>query len=360
MTKATLTKKKKDELVKMAKDLGVKNASKMKKSELIEAILKAQEGEGEKKAKETKTEEIVSKTKEQAVPASVVSSAPTPPPPPEEGVMRLAKESVEIPEEYGDTKIVLLIQDPYWLHAYWEIGDDTRGKLGLMPRGGHGKKMVMRVYDITGVDNFDGTNYVSFRDIEVNDFTRNWYFEGAPDRAFVVDLGVVEPPDRFILIARSNIVRTPRDTVSDRTDEEWMIVGEDFERIFKASGGEILKQVMGSGMLVRMVGAPSEISSGGVASSFAVIPVPPKEKEFWLEVHTELIVYGATEPDAKVTIMGEEVKLDEEGKFATRFYLPEGKYVIPVVATSADGEDRITIIPVVVRSTDKQEHEKIK
>ena len=37
--------------------------------------------------------------------------------------------------------------------------------------------------------------------------------------------------------------------------------------------------------------------------------VPAAEKAFWLQVHTELILYGATEPDATVTVQGQPVKL---------------------------------------------------
>jgi hypothetical protein len=50
-----------------------------------------------------------------------------------------------------------------------------------------------------------------------------------------------------------------------------------------------------------------------------------------------LIVYGATEPDAAVTIGGRQVRLRRDGSFSLRFALPDGQYELPVAAHSADG-----------------------
>jgi len=52
-----------------------------------------------------------------------------------------------------------------------------------------------------------------------------------------------------------------------------------------------------------------------------------------------MIIYGATEPAAKVTLGGHEIKLRSDGSFSYRFALPDGKYDLPAVAVSADGAD---------------------
>lgn len=62
-------------------------------------------------------------------------------------------------------------------------------------------------------------------------------------------------------------------------------------------------------------------------------------KGFWFNVNAELIIYGATERDATVTIGGREIKLRHDGSFSYRFALPDGNYDLPVVAVSADGTD---------------------
>jgi hypothetical protein len=76
-----------------------------------------------------------------------------------------------------------------------------------------------------------------------------------------------------------------------------------------------------------------------------------REKKFWLAVNTELIVYGATEPDARVLVQGKEISLRPDGTFSLRFALPDGKQTIPVEATSGDGDEKRTITPVVNRET---------
>ena len=84
--------------------------------------------------------------------------------------------------------------------------------------------------------------------------------------------------------------------------------------------------------------SPSGISSvtspfGGGSASL------DKSKGFWFNVNAELIIYGATEPNAKVTLGGHEIKLRADGTFSFRFALPDGNYDLPAVAVSADGTD---------------------
>ncbi len=86
------------------------------------------------------------------------------------------------------------------------------------------------------------------------------------------------------------------------------------------------------------------ISSPGIASSptspFGVASASAEaSKGFWFNVNAELIIYGATEPGAKVTLGGHEIKLRSDGTFSYRFALPDGKYDLPAVAVSASGDD---------------------
>ncbi|MEI8291669.1 MAG: DUF4912 domain-containing protein [Verrucomicrobiota bacterium] len=84
------------------------------------------------------------------------------------------------------------------------------------------------------------------------------------------------------------------------------------------------------------------VSSPGISSS----PTSPfggggaeKSKGFWFNVNAELVIYGATEPGAKVTLAGHEIKLRDDGTFSYRFALPDGQYDLPAVAVSASGDD---------------------
>ena len=60
-------------------------------------------------------------------------------------------------------------------------------------------------------------------------------------------------------------------------------------------------------------------------------------KGFWLQVSAELVVYGATEPDAQVELGGRPILLRPDGTFSVRVALPDGEYELPIEAVSADG-----------------------
>jgi hypothetical protein len=89
----------------------------------------------------------------------------------------------------------------------------------------------------------------------------------------------------------------------------------------------------------------SPTTAWGVSSFGLASPTSPfgggaeKSKGFWFNVNAELIIYGATEPGAKVTLGGHEIKLRSDGTFSYRFALPDGKYDLPAVAVSPSGDD---------------------
>lgn len=66
----------------------------------------------------------------------------------------------------------------------------------------------------------------------------------------------------------------------------------------------------------------------------------PKGRAFWFNINAELIIYGATEPDATVTIGDRKIRLRPDGTFSYRFALPDGSYELPVAATSTDNDVR--------------------
>jgi len=127
----------------------------------------------------------------------------------------------------------------------------------------------------------------------------------------------------------------------DQSRRVWMGSLEITELIRRRLTQEVMHDISSP---MRAFGAP-EISGLGSAVSpvsspaipFGVVPAP--EKSFWFNVNAELIVYGATEPGAKVTLGGHEIKLRADGTFSYRFALPDGTYDLPAVAVSADGTD---------------------
>jgi len=178
---------------------------------------------------------------------------------------------------------------------------------------------------------------------------------GVPNRTYCVEIGLVSPSGRFVALARSNRATTPRDAPSEVTDVEWMVPDWEFERIYALSGG--LEAGKGSAELLELMHKALGMEAGsGAPASFGVSSLVGERRErgFWFRLGTELVVYGATQPDARVTLQGRRVKLRPDGTFSARFELPDGKQVIPAVAESADGSERIEIIPTVTKKTTRK------
>jgi uncharacterized protein len=57
----------------------------------------------------------------------------------------------------------------------------------------------------------------------------------------------------------------------------------------------------------------------------------------------ELIVYGATEPDATVYVDGEPIKLNADGTFRFQMSFQDGQLRFPIFAVAADGEQNRAI-----------------
>jgi len=255
----------------------------------------------------------------------------------------------DLPYSYDVDKIVLQVRDPWWLHAYWEVRHATLQKLRHELKSDFSKaKRLLRVYDVSHII-FDGSNAHRFFDIHINEYATNWYIDTAgPGRSWCVDLGLLLPDGRFIMILRSNVVHTPLEGPSWITDEEWMIPEDMFTRLYGLGvgfGSSPLKvKKLWEQRLKR------DITSGPISSLSSPVR-KAQEKKFWLVVNTELIVYGATEPDAKVTVQGKQINLRPDGTFSLRFALPDGKQVIPVKAVSGDKKEERAITPIVTKET---------
>jgi hypothetical protein len=68
-----------------------------------------------------------------------------------------------------------------------------------------------------------------------------------------------------------------------------------------------------------------------------------------------LIVYGSTEPNARVTFQGEPVTLRPDGTFSLRFRLADGRHILPALAVSATGMEERTVVLAVERNTKSME-----
>lgn len=77
------------------------------------------------------------------------------------------------------------------------------------------------------------------------------------------------------------------------------------------------------------------------------------QREFFMHVNAEVIFYGGTHPQAKVTIDGKPVTLAPDGSFRYHFVFPDGNYEIPIIATSPDGKETRSATLKFERSTSR-------
>ena len=270
----------------------------------------------------------------------------------------------ELPAQYGDTKLVLMVRDPEWLFMYWEISRAHREMLGLSPEGAL-ERIAVRLHDVTAIEEFNGTNSAVWYEIPIAGGAISWYIHlPQMDREWCAELGVLNAQGEFIQICRSNIVRTPRNYISMEADPQWMSVSEELREILARSADVAVSSRIGSEAAIRQIShrlrlrlEKQEIGSGGVSSPGMRVaraigrPQAQALAELPLMVRTELIVSGSTDPRAGVTIQDRPVAVRSDGSFTLRFELPDGEQVLAVRAVSHDGALSREIVPVVRRET---------
>jgi hypothetical protein len=142
----------------------------------------------------------------------------------------------QFPQRYGVDQLVLLVRDPWWLFAYWEVTPEQESRVSerLSRDGRQADRKVLRVYDVTE------RGQRPFFDIEVHPLADNWYIDvGAPDREWEAEYGIRARGGEFYALVRSNRVRTPRYGISDVIDEEWMMPDDLYWKLLGRSGGLI-------------------------------------------------------------------------------------------------------------------------
>jgi hypothetical protein len=292
----------------------------------------------------------------------------------------------ELPEAYGTKKLFLTARDPHWLYAHWDLTREQQLKLNAHSVDGH---LIVRIYD----GKVEGHPIC---DIHVHPESRHWFAHvERAGNSYAAELGYYLPSRRWTRIAVSSATVTPPDTVSAEGEIEFATIPFEFPfarllEIIKAAVGEHLPLAqaieelrrhghpelprthktpasawtpqqeqalakvvnldevrrvwMGSLEITELIRRrlAHEISSLGI-SSLSSLSSPfggaGQPRGFWFNVNAELIIYGATEPGAKVTLAGREIKLRSDGSFSYRFALPDGKYDLPAVAVAADGAD---------------------
>jgi hypothetical protein len=256
-----------------------------------------------------------------------------------------------LPFKYGDNRITLLPRDPWWIFTYWDISEgkinEVISSIPVYER--ENLRWILRVYDVTSVKSFDGSNANFSFDIDISFEANNWYINvNNPERDWCVEIGLINPFGKFFPIARSNTIKTPCFGISSIIDEEWALPDEEYYKVlgvYDLGKSSLERKKRFEEIIKHQISSP--LASWGVSSLFSE-RVPLKEK-FFLEVWTELILYGRTEPDAEVTVEGKKVALRPDGTFSLRYSLPVGDFKYEVAGVSKNKKHKITKTPAVKR-----------
>ncbi|RUL89513.1 DUF4912 domain-containing protein [Tautonia sociabilis] len=350
MTVETLKDCNKKELARMAKDRGIPGWHAMRKDQLVRALTtatappSASARSSSTKAhhkSDVKAREPRRRPRPSAIEGAELPSAVSPPRTLDHGCVK--------------DRIITSVRDPYWLHSYWELSRTTLGRAqAAMGQEWHDARPILRLMDVTSEDTTANAERI-VRDIPIHGGVNNWYIDVCePPRSYRVDIGYLSRRGRFFVLARSNVVTTPRAGCADLLDEHWASVDSQYQTIFKQSlhGGSPSRdlQEIFEERLRRPMN-PLNFSSLGTGA----LHNGSSGRAFHFEIDAELIVHGSTEPNAKVTLQGEPVKLRPDGSFSVRFSLPDSRQIIPAVSSSPDGVEERTIVLAVERNTKELE-----
>jgi hypothetical protein len=350
MTASSLREKPVRDLARLAKQHGVPGWHAMRKDQLIRALMRR--AKSSLAATEIRTETARSGGRQdQATDAAVAQRIA-------EARERLAraKDLTTGPEQGRGNRLprdrmVLMVRGPHWMHAFWEITPRSIARAqSALGEEWHAARPVLRVLRIeSGVD--AGAAARVIREIEVHGGVKNWFIDVREPMRCRVEIGYRAASGRFQALARSNMVSTPSSPQRDTLDTHWGEIAGDCDRIYAMSGGfspehnsPELRELFEERLQRPM--APRAARPRGEA-----VPAPTARGDFQLEVDAEVIVYGATQPDARVTLQGEPVRVQPDGTFRVRVEMPNKRQVLPIIASTADGNRRHMVVMAVERNT---------
>jgi len=269
----------------------------------------------------------------------------------------------------SETRVVFLPRDPQWAYVFWEISDADR----KVAQKDGASRLCLRLADVTGMQ--DGNAHPhTLQEVPVDSHSTEWYLP-VPlcDRDYRVELGY-RIGSTWMSLAFSSVARVPALHPSEQILDQFVpfsldaaapaepaetpvapiessnsglherlyqtatvqfrqrrVGSEEFQEGFDVSGDRTGLNDSGAGL---WASGRNESGLGGVA---------PRQRSFWLVADAELIVYGATDPSARLTIGGEEVPLSTDGTFRIQVPFRDGEQMYSIEATASDGEQKRNI-----------------
>jgi hypothetical protein len=275
----------------------------------------------------------------------------------------------------SDTRVVFLPRDPQWAYVFWEISDSDREQA----QQAGANQLCLRVADVTGLSG-GGSHPHTLQEVAVNSHATEWYLPvPLSDRDYRVELGYRKGGGGWISLATSAVARVPALHPSEQIFDQFVPFSLDstplqpvpsphggngnrsdnslHERLYQAATLPATRwRHLGRGSEAfheGAHGASGPQAAGGQSSGVGVWAsghnesgagaVASRQRAFWLVADAELIVYGATDPSARLSIGDEDVPLSSDGTFRVQVPFRDGQQIYPIKAVAADGEQKRNI-----------------
>ena len=280
-----------------------------------------------------------------------------------------SKDAVSAPSVETSTEIktnlAFIPRDPEWAYVFWQISENDRDKAQSLGAN----KLCLRLYDVTGSS--DGNvNQGTLREIAVDSYSTEWYLPiPVADRDYKVELGY-RYGFNWMSLAFSSPSHVPSSHPSEQILDKFVPFNLDspsqasgaiidsqekdtnglHERLYQAATNysrrtrvgseEFMEDTFNSNNKSTQNDSGAGIWSSGINESGSGLNM---NRNFWLVADAELIVYGATDPDALLTIGGEKVPLASDGTFRLQVPFRDGSQNYEIKATDISKEQERSI-----------------
>ena len=191
MTREKLTSLSEEQLESIAKREGIHGYEEFEREDLIDSILEALEEDRNEREHNNNSAMRLEHKKYDILR--------------DEEVDLLTQDEYPLPEAYNDTRIVLLLRDPMWVYAYWDI---NRSQIDTLKEEPFFEGFFLRVYEFHG-ERPEEHNIEEYFDIPVGENDRSWYVNlNRPGSDYAVELRCTVMHKERVLAA-SNSVHSP-------------------------------------------------------------------------------------------------------------------------------------------------------
>ena len=262
----------------------------------------------------------------------------------------------------AETKVVFLPRDPEWAYVFWEISDKDRTNA----QNEGAIRLCLRLADVTNRNNGEA-NPGTLQEVVVDSHSTEWYLPiPLGGREYKVELGY-RIGHKWMSLAHSTSAKVPSLHPSEQILDQFVpfsleapVTSNDtnleslasdqpdsglHERLYQSATTKYRTRRVGSEEFQEGVSGDlnsnNDSGSGLWASGLneSGIGGVPQSRSFWLVADAELIVYGATDPSAKLFIEEEEVPLANDGTFRLQVPFRDGVQNYSIKATDKDGVD---------------------